>query len=149
MISIRTMSIFLLVAALGVGLRGRGRPRPTSTHALGTKASKLEEELQTAQSARDHLGCARVDGGTRGDQATAGRHGEKNAAGGSDHASGATLQSQYETFRRARLCFRPAAPAAPSRGRHEPGHRSQPRSQKQSQNSDVRSQKSVAKVCYY
>ena len=59
MIRFKTTSLFLLVAALGVwGCARSGPPdaRETSTsRALEAKIAKLEEELQTAQSARDHL----------------------------------------------------------------------------------------------
>lgn len=59
MIRFKLTSIFLLVAALGVwGCARSGPPdaRETSTsRALEAKIAKLEEELQNAQSARDHL----------------------------------------------------------------------------------------------
>jgi septal ring factor EnvC (AmiA/AmiB activator) len=109
---IPTTSFFLLLAA-ALGLWGCSRSAPpdaaretSATRALEAKATKLEEELQTAQSARDHLRLKLES--MEKDRATMARQlqtmtTEKNELRGqllTRTTERDTLQSQYENFRK-------------------------------------------------
>lgn len=131
MIRIRTMSIFLLVAALGVwGCARSGPPESReagTTRALETRASKLEEELQTAQSARDHLRL-KLESLEKERAAIAKQlqtiTTEKNELRGqllNRTAERDTLQAQYENFRKElRSLLGQADAAAPASSSTQP-----------------------------
>lgn len=131
MIRFKTTSIFLLVAALGVwGCARSGPPEARETNAsraLEAKIAKMEEELQTAQSARDHLRLKLESmekertAVTRQLQATTA---EKNDLRGqllSRTSERDALQSQYENFRKElRTLLGQADAAAPQPASSQP-----------------------------